>query len=49
MKPGPLIYAALCAAAITFLVIANMRGYIPFVSDTASASRDASGARHFHK
>jgi len=49
MRPGTLIYAAVCVVALTYLVYANMRGYVPFTANAASASRGASTARHFHK
>lgn len=61
MKPGALIYAVVCGVAVLYVLIANMRGYVPFVSNAAASSRGGSGggshyyggsggtAGHFHK
>ena len=41
------IYGAFCALALTYLAVANARGYIPFAT---SAQRGFGGtANHFHK
>ena len=48
MKPGTLIYIAVCGLALSYLAYANMRGYIPFASSVAQAARGAT-ACHFHK
>ena len=54
MKPGPLFYSVFCGIAVLYVLIANMRGYVPFAT-TSAASRSGSGgyvggtAGHFHK
>ena len=41
MKPGSIIYAAFCLLALVGLAYANMRGYVPFVSNAAVAAHGA--------
>jgi len=48
MKPGTLLYVALCALALSYLAFANSHGYVPFASNVAQAARGAT-AGHFHK
>ena len=48
MKPGPILYAFVCLLALAYLASANVRGYIPFVANAASAARGTT-ASHFHK
>ena len=48
MKPGSLIYAVFCAVAVLYVLIANMRGYLPFVSNAAASSRGGSGSAHYY-
>jgi hypothetical protein len=48
MKPGPLLYAAVCALALVYLLYTNLHGYVPFAANAASAVRGATAGR-FHK
>lgn len=49
MKPGSLIYAVVCGVAVLYVLIANMRGYVPFVSNAAASSRGGSGgSAHYY-
>ena len=42
------IYFGWCAAAVVYLLIANMRGYVPFSSSTVSHGGSHSGAGGGH-
>lgn len=58
MKPGRLVYAVVCVVSVLYVLIANLRGYVPFASTSAATagSRSSGGhyygggtAGHFHK
>ena len=58
MKPTTWIYAAFCVMAVSYVLIANMRGYIPFATASAAERAGSGGgghgygsgtAGHFHK
>jgi hypothetical protein len=55
MKPGPLIYAVACSVAVLYVLIANVRGYVPFTSTSAASRSSGAGghaggtAGYFHK
>jgi hypothetical protein len=51
MKPGPLVYAVACSVAVLYVLIANMRGYVPLTSTSAAGRSSGVGgtAGHFHK
>jgi hypothetical protein len=48
MKPGSILYAAICLLALTGLAHANVRGYVPFVVNAAAAAHGAANS-FFHK
>jgi len=48
MKPGTLVYIAVCLLALAYLAIANAMGYVPFSSNAGQAARGGT-AGHFHK
>lgn len=48
MKPGPLIYAVACAVAVLYVLIANMRGFVPFVTSAAAGTRGGGGSAHYY-
>lgn len=48
MKPSTIFYATFCLVALAGLTAANMRGYVPFVSNAVNAARGAT-ASFFHK
>jgi hypothetical protein len=54
MKPGPLAYAVACSVAVLYVLIANMRGYVPFTpalgrSAGSGVGGHGSTAGYFHK
>ena len=42
-----LLYAMVCFVALSYLLIANARGYVPFASPATRSS--GATANHFHK
>jgi len=48
MNPSRIIYFVCCLVVLAGLAHANLRGYVPFVANAASAERAAS-ASFFHK
>jgi hypothetical protein len=53
MKPGPLLYAVACVIAVLYVLVANVRGYVPFTTALGASSgggaRSSGTAGHFHK
>jgi hypothetical protein len=48
MSPSRIIYFVFCLIVLAGLARANLRGYVPFVANAASAERAASTSL-FHK
>jgi hypothetical protein len=49
MRPGPILYAAACLLALSYLTFANMRGYVPFAASVSHSIDRGATAGHFHK
>ena len=47
MRSRQIVFAVVCLIAVFYVAYANKRGYVPFVANTAAASRAAPA--HFHK